>query len=170
MLVFTSKCPLEVQISQGLGPLLQIELLKTGRMPVVFSRATPAARRSLDALRWARNPGTCVPELPQRCAAPAPRRREALGHLEPRGHLEPHVPVRPRRPTRGGAHASASAPPQRADTLGSEEPQEARGPQASSPKISDQWPPLWLSRQTPTWHSPQPRGSPGRHTDSRWIR
>ena len=29
--MFTSTCPLKVQISQGLGPFFQIELLKTGR-------------------------------------------------------------------------------------------------------------------------------------------
>ena len=29
--MFTSKCPFEVQISQGLGPFSQIELSKTGR-------------------------------------------------------------------------------------------------------------------------------------------
>ena len=29
--MFTSKCPLKVQISQVLGPFFQIELLKTGR-------------------------------------------------------------------------------------------------------------------------------------------
>ena len=29
--MFTSSCPLEVQISQVLGPLFQIEVLKTGR-------------------------------------------------------------------------------------------------------------------------------------------
>ena len=31
LLVFASACPPKVQISQGLGPFLQIELLKTGR-------------------------------------------------------------------------------------------------------------------------------------------
>ena len=30
LLVFTSKCPLKAQISQGLGPFVQIQLLKTG--------------------------------------------------------------------------------------------------------------------------------------------
>ena len=32
LLMFTSPCPLKVQISQGLGPFFQIELLKTVRM------------------------------------------------------------------------------------------------------------------------------------------
>ena len=32
-LSFTSECPLKVQISRGLGPFFQIELLKTGRGP-----------------------------------------------------------------------------------------------------------------------------------------
>ena len=31
MIIFTSTCPLKVQISQGLGPFFQIELLRTGR-------------------------------------------------------------------------------------------------------------------------------------------
>ena len=36
LLMFTSKCLFKVQISQGLGPFFQIELLKTGRKPVVY--------------------------------------------------------------------------------------------------------------------------------------
>ena len=34
LLIVTSACPLKAQISQGLGPLFQIELLRTGRSAV----------------------------------------------------------------------------------------------------------------------------------------
>ena len=37
LLVFTSKCPWKLQISQGLGPLFHIELLKTGRKRIRYA-------------------------------------------------------------------------------------------------------------------------------------
>ena len=36
--MFTSKCPLKVQIFLGLSPFFQIELLKTGRFPPTSQR------------------------------------------------------------------------------------------------------------------------------------
>ena len=51
LLVFISKCPLKVQIFQGLGPFLQIELLTTGRMTMLLMVVTGNSR-SCRCLRW----------------------------------------------------------------------------------------------------------------------
>ena len=44
LLMFNSRCPLEVRISQVLGPFLQIELLKAGRTLTSLSNAQPLRR------------------------------------------------------------------------------------------------------------------------------
>ena len=44
LLVFAVQCPLRVQISQGLGPFFQIELLKTGHTAAFPNPRVPAAR------------------------------------------------------------------------------------------------------------------------------
>ena len=42
--MFTSTCPSEVQISQGLGPFFKIELLKTGRSTGLLERLLSSLR------------------------------------------------------------------------------------------------------------------------------
>ena len=61
LLMFASTCPLRVQISQGLGPFFQIELLKAGRM---WHWRRGAGRRSRGRYSFSAARGHEVPTPP----------------------------------------------------------------------------------------------------------
>ena len=64
LLMFTSGCPSKLQVSQGLGPFFQIELLKTGRTINQGSRESHTLNDAAPRLHRSHVP------TPNRCASP----------------------------------------------------------------------------------------------------